>query len=138
MQPIAAQNWIAGLDYSDYCWPGWARSPESVSDWIRDLAHPDDLVRAYAARALGQAGRAAEAAVPRLEQLLHDSKTGVRFAAAHSLQQIAAARGRAEEPASRVGFQSRRLGIVLGVPFLLGLLVLAGLLHTLWPYLIHP
>ena len=142
MQQTAAQSWLTNLDHSDYCWPGWACSPETVSDWIKDLAHPDDVVRAHAARALAQAGRLAEPAVPRLQQMLNDPKTGVRFAAAHALQQITAARGRTEDgeetpTGRRAGFPARVLGILLGVPFLLGLLVLARLLHTHWPYVIH-
>ena len=142
MQQATAQSWLTNLDHSDYCWPGWARSPATIADWIKDLAHPDDLVRAHAARALAQAGRLAEPAVPRLQQLLNDPKTGVRFAAAHALQQITAARGRTEEgdetPAGRpVAFPGRLLGLLLGVPFLLGLLLLARLLHALWLYFIH-
>jgi hypothetical protein len=143
MQQTAAQSWLTNLDHSDYRWPGWVRSPETVADWIKDLTHPDDLVRAHAARALAQAGRLAEPAVPRLERLLHDPKTAVRFAAAHALQQITAARGRKEEREEaaagvRAAFPAWVLGLIVGVPFLLGLMVLARLLHALWPYLIHP
>jgi hypothetical protein len=140
MQQATAQSWLTNLDHSDYCWPGWARSPETVADWIRELAHPDELVRAQAARSLAQAGRLAEPAVPRLRQMLNDHKTAVRFAAAHALQQITAARGRKEEavvaPAGNgIVFPAWLLGLFLAVPLLL---VLARLLLALWPLFIHP
>jgi hypothetical protein len=140
MQQATAQSWLTNLDHSDYRWPGWGRSPETVADWIKELGHPDDLVRAQAARSLAQMGRLAEPAVPRLKQLLDDPKPTVRFAAAHALQQISAARGRKEEavapPAGkRFAFPACLLGILLTVPLLL---VLARLVFALWPYLIQP
>jgi hypothetical protein len=94
MHRTSANGWLSGLDHSDYCWRGWVRSPESVAEWITDLGHRDDLVRAHAARSLGQAGGVAKPAVPRLRELLADPTSAVRFAAAHALQQITADHGR--------------------------------------------
>ena len=123
MHRTMANGWISGLDHSDYCWCGWVRSPESVAEWITDLTHTDDLVRAQAARSLGQAGGMAEPAVPRLRQLLADPKSAVRFAAAHALQQITTDRGRGTN-VDQGGLMGWAAGLVLR---------LARLVHDLWP-----
>jgi hypothetical protein len=138
MHRAPAEGWISTLDHSDYCWRGWVRSPESVAEWISDLGHPDELVRTHAARALGQAGGAAKPAVARLEQLLADPKSAVRFAAAHALQQIAAGRPDRRAGSPRVGLKPWTLGVVAAASVLLGLLVLAPLVHALLPLFIHP
>jgi HEAT repeat protein len=57
----------------------------AVGPLRQTLDHPKAEVRAAAARALGELGRTAQAAVPRLEEALHDPAKTVRLNAAEAL-----------------------------------------------------
>lgn len=58
---------------------------KAVGPLLQTLDHPRPSVRATAAQALGELGRASQAAVPRLEEALRDPALAVRLNAAEAL-----------------------------------------------------
>lgn len=60
----------------------------TLSDWVAQCKDKDPIMRAAAARALGQAGVEAKAAIPVLVELFKDDVDKVRWSAAEALAKI--------------------------------------------------
>ena len=72
------------------CRTGWAQKdiPSEVNSLIEKLKDPDEEVRQNAAKALGEIGPEAKAAIPALREALKDDYKAVRKAAEDALKEI--------------------------------------------------
>src|SRR5436853_7674726 len=85
--------------------PQRAAPKKSVVDWVRELADKDPRKRGEAARALGELGKEARAALPALAGLLQDREAEVRRRAADAVHKIGV--GRAEATALLAALEAK-------------------------------